>query len=195
MKGAGYKMSKDKDKNIDEEEELEQPEEQPVAEEEVKTDSNEAEQDSKAEEKIKAAQDKADEYLLAAQRIQADFENYKRRNKNAVSEATEEGINETVKLFLPMLDNVERAVDAAKKFGDESLLKGIELLLRQVNEIFEKLDVCEIETETFDPNFHHAVMQEEAGEGVEENQIVQVFQKGYMRKGKVLRFSMVKVAK
>ena len=187
MKGAGYKMSKDKDKNIDEEEELEQPEEQPVAEEEVKTDSNEAEQDSKAEEKIKAAQDKADEYLLAAQRIQADFENYKRRNKNAVSEATEDGINETVKLFLPMLDNVERAVDAAKKFGDESLL--------QVNEIFEKLDVCEIETETFDPNFHHAVMQEEAGEGVEENQIVQVFQKGYMRKGKVLRFSMVKVAK
>ena len=80
MKGAGYKMSKDKDKNIDEEEELEQPEEQPVAEEEEKTDSNEAEQDSKAEEKIKAAQDKADEYLLAAQRIQADFENYKRRN-------------------------------------------------------------------------------------------------------------------
>lgn len=180
-------MSKDiKDKEINEELETEQPANEPETENAESVD---------IEDKIKAAQDKADEYLLAAQRIQADFENYKRRNKNAISEATEDGINEAVKQFLPLLDNVERAVDAAKAFGDESFCKGIELLLRQTNEIFEKLDVCEIEADMFDPNFHNAVMQEEAQEGTEENKITQVFQKGYIRKGKVLRFSMVKVAK
>lgn len=183
-------MSKDiNDKSVNEELEVEQTEKEPETEDTAQTES------SAAEDKIKEAQSKADEYLLAAQRIQADFENYKRRNKNAISEATEDGINEAVKQFLPLLDNVERAVDAAKAFGDESFCKGIELLLRQTNEIFEKLDVCEIEADMFDPNFHNAVMQEEAQEGTEENKITQVFQKGYIRKGKVLRFSMVKVAK
>lgn len=185
-------MSKDiKDKEIKNEAEAEQQEENIEAEAESTAET----ENTAVDDKIKAAQDKADEYLLAAQRIQADFENYKRRNKNAISEATEDGINEAVKQFLPLLDNVERAVEAAKAFGDESFCKGIELLLRQTNEIFEKLDVCEIEADMFDPNFHNAVMQEEAAEGTEENKITQVFQKGYIRKGKVLRFSMVKVAK
>ncbi len=149
-----------------------------------------------AAEKVKAAEAKADEYLLAAQRIQADFENYKRRNKNAISEATDDGINEAVKQFIPILDNVERAVEAAQKFGDDSFMKGMDLLNRQVKELFEKLDVVEIETKDgFDPNFHNAVMQEEVSEGVKENEITAVFQKGYIRKGKVLRYSMVKVAK
>ena len=181
-------MNKDKkDKNTDEECELEQPEEQTAAEN--------AQAEQTEADKVKAAQDKADEYLLAAQRIQADFENYKRRNKNAISDATEDGINETVKQFLPLLDNVERAAEAARAFGDEAFCKGIDLLLRQTNDIFDKLDVCEIETDIFDPNFHNAVMREEAEDGTEENKITQVFQKGYIRKGKVLRFSMVKVAK
>ncbi len=145
---------------------------------------------------VKAAQAKCDEYLLAAQRIQADFENYKRRNKNAIAEATEDGINEAVKMFLPVIDNVDRAVDAAAQFGDEAFNKGIELLKRQVLDMLEKLDVSEIDTNCpFDPNFHNAVMQGEKEEGMEDNQITDVFQKGYVRKGKVLRFSMGKVAK
>ena len=156
----------------------------------------EAEQVDEAQAKIDAALAKADEYLLAAQRIQADFENYKRRNKNAIAEATEDGINEAVKMFLPVIDNVDRAVDAAEKFGDEAFNKGIELLKRQVTDMLEKLDVFEIDTNCpFDPNFHNAVMQAEKDEGMEDNQITDVFQKGYIRKGKVLRFSMVKVAK
>lgn len=192
------KMSKtDKNnKNNINEEELDTEKVDEVKDEE-KTAENEAENaDTQVNDEVSAAQKKADEYLLAAQRIQADFENYKRRNKNAIADATEDGVNETLKQFLPVLDNVDRAVDAAKQFGDESFTKGIELLQRQVKDVFEKLDVCEIEVANgFDPNFHNAVMQEEAGEGVEENTIVDVFQKGYMRKGKVLRFSMVKVAK
>jgi molecular chaperone GrpE len=156
----------------------------------------EAEQVDEAQTKIDAALAKADEYLLAAQRIQADFENYKRRNKNAIAEATEDGINEAVKMFLPVIDNVDRAVEAAEKFGDEAFNKGIELLKRQVTDMLEKLDVFEIDTNCpFDPNFHNAVMQAEKEEGMEDNQITDVFQKGYIRKGKVLRFSMVKVAK
>lgn len=179
-----------------------------MSEEEIKDVENEQEQtDSTADEatdkeaeaieaRIKAAEARADELLLAAQRIQADFENYKRRNKNAISEATEDGINEAVKMFLPVIDNVDRAVAAAEQFGDEAFNKGIELLKRQVLDMLEKLDVCEIDTNCpFDPNFHNAVMQGEREEGMEDNQITDVFQKGYMRKGKVLRFSMVKVAK
>lgn len=169
---------------------------QEAAEEETQEASTAEETVDETDAMLKEAQDKADEYLLAAQRIQADFENYKRRNKNAISEAMQDGINEAVKQFLPVMDNVERAVEAAQKFGDEAFCKGIELLQRQVNEVFEKLDVCEIDTNgAFDPNFHNAVMQEEADGDVKENQITEVFQKGYMRNGKVLRFSMVKVAK
>ena len=187
-------MGKDKlDKDINTEQETVQENEEVIAEEAA--DAEGAANTNPIEAKIKEAQDKADEYLLAAQRIQADFENYKRRNKNAISDATEDGINETVKQFLPVIDNVERAVEAARTFGDESFCKGIELLQRQVKDVFEKLEVCEIETVEFDPNFHNAVMQDEAGDDIKENQITQVFQKGYMRKGKVLRFSMVKVAK
>ncbi len=184
-------MGKDKkEKDIIEETELEN--EQAQTEENV---NEEAVAENEVEDRVKAAEDKVSEYLLAAQRIQADFENYKRRNKTAIADATEDGINEAVTQFLPFIDNVERAVEAAEAFGDESFCKGIELLLRQVREIFGKLDVFEIEAKEFDPNFHNAVMQEEAPEGVEENTITQVFQKGYIRKGKVLRFSMVKVAK
>ncbi len=166
--------------------------------EEIKEEAEQTAEEAVAEEisELEAAQNKADEYLLAAQRIQADFENYKRRNKSAISEATEDGINEAVKHFLPVLDNIDRAVEAAAQYGDENLQKGIELVHRQVMEAFEKLDVFEIETKDgFDPNYHNAVMQDEAQDGESENQITAVFQKGYIRKGKVLRFSMVKVAK
>ena len=156
----------------------------------------ETEQPNEADERVKAAEAKADEFLLAAQRIQAEFDNYRRRNKNAIAEATDDGINEAVKAFLPVIDNVDRAVEAAAQFGDESFNKGIELLKRQVMETLEKLDVVEIDTNCeFDPNFHNAVMQVEKQEGMEDNQIIDVFQKGYIRKGKVLRFSMVRVAK
>ena len=156
----------------------------------------ETEKPNEADERVKAEEAKADEFLLAAQRIQAEFDNYRRRNKNAIAEATDDGINEAVKAFLPVIDNVDRAVEAAAQFGDESFNKGIELLKRQVMETLEKLDVVEIDTNCeFDPNFHNAVMQVEKQEGMEDNQIIDVFQKGYIRKGMVLRFSMVRVAK
>lgn len=185
-------------KKIENEEITEESNEEQSVEEVEEVIEPEAEEvvDKEVEDKVAAAEKKVEEYLLAAQRIQADFENYKRRNKNAISDATEDGINEAVKEFIPVLDNVERAVEAAKQFGDESFLKGMDLLQRQVQDVFTKLDVFEIETKDgFDPNFHNAVMQEEAAEGVEEGTVTAVFQKGYIRKGKVLRFSMVKVAK
>ena len=174
--------------------EIETQEETPVEEQPAEASSQQEE--NGAVSPVEAAEKKAEEYLQAAQRIQADFENYKRRNKTAVADATDDGINEAIKAFLPVLDNMERAVDAAKQFGDESVLKGIEMVYRQMLDAFEKLGVCEIETAgAFDPAFHNAVMQEPKKEGECDNQITMVLQKGYMRKGKVLRFAMVKVAK
>jgi len=91
-----------------------------------------------------------------------------------------------------VLDNLERAVSAE---GDlESLKKGVDMTLKQFNSALDKLDVVEIPSEgEFDPNFHNAVMHVE-DENQGKNKIVEVFQKGYKRGDKVLRFSMVKVA-
>lgn len=138
-----------------------------------------------------------DEYLSLAQRIQADFDNYRKRNKNAIAEAYDAATVDVIKLFLPILDNLERALDAVKESSShEAILKGVEMVVRQFNDVFKKLGVEEIDAlgKPFDPGLHEAVMKAEVGEGVEDNTVIEVFQKGYKYKDKVIRHSMVKVA-
>lgn len=134
-----------------------------------------------------------EEYLNALKRERADFENYKKRNADLVARTHNEGVADTVKAILPVLDNLERAVASAA--DDESPLKtGVELVLRSFLDALKALGVEEISTDgAFDPNFHNAVMQVEAEEGEESGMVKEVFQKGYILKGKVLRYSMVKV--
>lgn len=144
----------------------------------------------------KAIQER-DEYLSMAQRIQADFDNYRKRNKNAIAEAYDAATADVIKLFLPILDNLERALDAAKEgSSDETISKGVEMVVRQFKDVLKKLGVEEIDAlgKPFDPELHEAVMKGEAGEGVEDNTVIEVFQKGYKYKDKVIRHSMVKVA-
>jgi molecular chaperone GrpE len=99
---------------------------------------------------------------------------------------------------LGVLDNMERASASAagdSGEGSASLREGIDMVVKQLKEILAKYDVEEIPTEgvKFDPNFHHAVMQEEDSDK-EEGTILEVFQKGYRIKTRVLRPSVVKVA-
>ena len=104
------------------------------------------------------------------------------------------GVRDTVEKLLPVIDNFERAVEAADD-KEDPMYKGVEMILKQFMEILENLGVKEIPSkgEPFDPNVHSAVMHVD-DESCDENVIVEVFQKGYTLGDKVIRPSMVKVA-
>ena len=137
-----------------------------------------------------------DEYLNALIRERADFENYKKRNAAAVSRAFADGQLETALLILPVLDNLERALQVeVSEEGAKAIKTGVEMVEKQLREVLGKLGVEEIEAlgKEFDPNLHNAVMQEEAEEGQESGIVKEVLMKGYKTKDRVLRHSMVKV--
>ncbi|MBR3296366.1 MAG: nucleotide exchange factor GrpE [Firmicutes bacterium] len=129
-------------------------------------------------------------------RLAADFQNYKRRSEQEKSAVYAMANEKIATQLLDVLDNFERALDAESApaegdgFGD-----GMRLVFKQLVGILEKNNVTEIKTEgeTFDPNFHNAVMTESV-EGVESGKITKVFQKGYKLNEKVIRPAMVAVA-
>ena len=141
---------------------------------------------------LKAAEAKVEEYLNMAQRVQADFENYRRRTKATRAEAYEDGAREFIKQLLPVVDNLERAI--AQESSDETLMTGVKLVHKQLMETLEKRGVELIDRpgEKFDPNLENAVMQGTADEG-EPGTVCAVLQKGYKMGDFVLRHAMVKV--
>lgn len=144
--------------------------------------------------KEKAA--KADEYLDKYQRTLAEYDNFRKRTVKEKEQLAGDTKVYVVSSLLPILDNLERAEQAAENESDENPLKtGVQMIIRSVKEEFEKLGVKEIEAfgKPFDPNFHNAVMHIE-DDSVAENTVVEVFQKGYAVGEKVIRPSMVKVA-
>jgi molecular chaperone GrpE len=125
-------------------------------------------------------------------RTAAEYENYRRRTIKEKESIYTDACEDVLKNILPILDNLERAHTVNGSVED--IKKGIEMTIRQFNDALSKLQVEEIETVgEFDPNFHNAVMHEE-NENLGKNTIVEVFQKGYKKGNKVLRYSMVKVA-
>ncbi len=140
---------------------------------------------------VAEADKKAEEFKNLAQRIQAEFDNYRKRTNDAIRISRNDGINDFLIELLPVIDNFERGLDA---ICEKSSRDGVELIYKQMLEILKKYDVEEIEAkgQEFNPNFHHAVAQEEDAEN--SNKVVEVFLKGYKRKDKVLRPAMVKVA-
>jgi len=173
------------------------PEGTPAGEAEAEQTAAEETQPSETEslqKKVEAAEAKAAEYLGLAQRVQADFENFRRRNESVRAEAYADGRREVAGLMLPVLDNLERAAAAAEQGTDEAIRSGVALVLKQMNEIYAKMDVVPIDRagEKFDPNLENAILQGTADEG-EPGTVCQVLQKGYMMGAKVLRHAMVKV--
>ena len=155
-------------------------------------------EETKKEDPVQKALDeanaKAAEYLALAQRVQADFENFRRRNENVRADAYADGRKDTAALMLPVLDNLERAVEAAAGSSDEALKNGVGMVLKQMTDAYGKLEVKPIDRlgEKFDPNLENAILQGTAEEG-EPGTVCQVLQKGYMSGDKVLRHAMVKV--
>jgi len=152
-----------------------------------------AEEFAAAKAHIEAITKEKDETVSLLQRIQADFDNFRRRNASIRLDSYEEGKRDTVKELLPALDNLERALDAIPA-ENASLREGIAMVQRQMIDSLKKLGLEEIEDDCkFDPNKHEAVMREKV-DGKESGDIVVVFQKGYRMGDRVIRHCMVKVA-
>ena len=141
---------------------------------------------------LEKARAQAEEYLDMAQRVQADFDNFRRRNASVRADAYEDGARDMVKLILPVIDNLERALES--ETADEKLREGVQLTYRQLMDALQKRGVTVIDRrgEKFDPRLENAVMRADASMG-EPGTVCQVFQKGYQRGETVMRHAMVQV--
>ena len=156
-----------------------------------KKNSKQAEIDAlKAEiERLKSeAKEKDDKYL----RLAAEYDNFRRRSREEKDAIYESALADTVAELLPIIDNLERA---ANYDDGEKVKEGLCMTLKSVAAVLSSLGIESVGAvgETFDPNLHNAVMHiddESAGEG----EIVEVFEKGYKKNKKVIRFAMVKTA-
>ncbi len=149
-----------------------------------------AEEVKALKEKLDKLQEDRDDAVKQAQRLQAEFENYRKRNAQISADSRDDGVREAVKNMLPVLDNFERALDNAP---EDAFAEGIRNIRKQFMDALSKCGAEEIEAEgKFDPNLHDAVMKDNQ-EGAESGDITAVFQKGWRVKGKIVRYAMVKV--
>ena len=180
-------MEETKNENtaVEENEAAEQKSKEPK---EKKTKGKEKELLSKIEELEAAACEKDDKYL----RLAAEYDNFRRRSRDEKDATYENAVADTVSELLPIIDNLERAA----AFSDDSSLKeGIVMIFKSVEAVFSKLGVESFgaKGDKFDPNLHNAVMHEENAD-FGEGEISEVFQKGYKKGNKIIRFAMVKTA-
>lgn len=128
-------------------------------------------------------------------RLYAEYDNFRRRSAKEREGVYAEAYCDALEQILPVIDNLERAVQYTADDPESPMAKGIELTVKSCVEALNKMGVYEIEAlgKQFDPNLHNAVMHVE-DDAFGENEIVEVFMKGYIKGEKVLRFSMVKVA-
>ncbi|NLW41385.1 MAG: nucleotide exchange factor GrpE [Tissierellia bacterium] len=167
-----------------------------AADEEIKEEAKEEGEkvEVKEDEEQKGEENKIEELTNQLLRLQADFVNYKNRvekEKDRIySNATEELITE----LLPVLDNFERALESVEE--KDGFYEGVKMIYAQILKVLNDKGLEEIDClgKEFDPNYHHAVFAEDV-EGKEEGTILEVLQKGYLLNDKVIRPSMVKVAK
>ena len=150
---------------------------------------NEKEEQAAPAEETKQEAPENDKYL----RLLAEYDNYRKRTAKEKADIYADTRCEVVTQFLPVYDNLARAL--AQTTEDEAYRKGIEMTMNQLNSVLEKLGVTRTESlgKAFDPKLHNAVMHVD-DETKGENEIVDVFQEGFMLGEKVIRFAMVKVA-
>jgi molecular chaperone GrpE len=142
-------------------------------------------------EELRRERDAVQDRLL---RTAAEFDNYRKRMDRERRDLAESTAGEVMKDLLPIIDNLERALHAAEQ--DDPLRKGVELIHKQMLEMLRKRGVTPIEAlgADFDPNFHQAVIHEESAQH-REGEVMAELQRGYVVGDRLLRPSMVKVAK
>ena len=187
---------------IEPEEELEapaaEPEEAAEAKENKKEDKKEKKQKKESKKDREAELKETAEKLIQAEkekylRLCAEYDNFRKRSQRERDTLYADIKADTLLKFLPVYDNLERAL--ATPTEDEAYRRGVEMIMTQFCTTMQKLGITEIEAlgQKFDPNVHNAVMHIE-DEAFGENEVVEVFQKGFMLNDKVIRFAMVKVA-
>jgi molecular chaperone GrpE len=167
-----------------------------AAADETATGTVEAEQDAIAAD-LEKARAEAESYLDDLRRLQADFDNYRKRTLREQTARTASASQALVAKLLPVLDNFELAVSAAERSRDfDRMLQGVEMVLGALREVLEGEGLVKIEAEgkPFDPERHEAVIAVEQ-EDAEPGMVVDIVRAGYELGGKVLRPAMVKVAK
>lgn len=182
-------MASEEQKNEEILEEIQNPEEEtlPEAEEVVE------EPEKEAAEKVTAKEE--EDALNRLIRLQADFENYKKRTQKEKAEISQFAAERFATKLLPVLDNLERAQASFKDSADEakSYADGVAMVFKQLMDVLTEEGLEEVDCDcSFDPNLHHGVATEDHPEK-EDQDILEVFQKGYSFKGKLIRPAMVKI--
>ena len=135
-----------------------------------------------------------DEYLDLLQRTKADFENYRKRALRDQERLVAHAHERLVRELLPILDDLERALEAAERHEEAALVDGVQLVQQSLRKALEKEGLAEIETEGgFDPHVHEAMLTQ-PGNGAEPGSVLEVVQRGYRLGDKVVRPARVIVA-
>ena len=148
-----------------------------------------------ADAEIEALRKERDQYLDRLARLQAEFDNFRKRSVREQQDYRDYALVDALKSFLPILDSLDRA--AKSELTDvEQLRSGVELIDRQFHDALSKLGVQPIaaEGQPFDPNYHQAIQMEETDEAPD-NTVIGELQRGYRIKERLLRPAMVRVAK
>lgn len=159
--------------------------------------AKDSEKGESLEEKLRQTEEKLKEAEDRCLRLQADFENSRKRMAREKADFLNYGYERILTPLLPLLDDLERSMEAAKTNSDlEGLVKGVELVTKEFMTTLEKMGVSRIATvgEKFDPNVHEAVGQEERDDQ-EPDTVVNEIQKGYKLKDRLLRAARVIVSK
>lgn len=182
---------------MSEKENLLEKEEERVAAEEIKEAEVELSEIDKLKEENAKLKSKVEELEGDYLRKNAEFQNFRKRQEKEIEELRKFASEKVMIKLLDNVDNLERAIAASTETKDfDSLIKGVEMTLSQMKNIMVSEGIEEVgsEGQMYDPHTHHAVMVEDSPSH-ENDQIIQVFQKAYKMKGKVIRPAMVKVCK
>ncbi len=160
-------------------------------ENEVKEESAEAVKEPSAEERIAELEKKIAEYDDKYLRMAAEYDNFRRRAREEREAVYESAASDTVAQLLPVIDNLERAA----LYQGDKVSEGLAMITKSVSEVLAGLGVESFGApgDIFDPNLHNAVMHEES-DTAKEGEITEVFQKGYKKGKRIIRFAMVKSA-
>jgi molecular chaperone GrpE len=149
---------------------------------------------SALEGRLAEAEAKRDEYLDLAQRVQADFENYRKRAVREQERLVAHAHERLVRELLPILDDLERTLEAAERHEEAALVDGVKLVERSLRAALQKEGLVEIATDgPFDPHVHEAMLTQ-PGQGAESGAVLDVLQRGYRVGDKVVRPARVIVA-
>ncbi|MNI16423.1 heat shock protein GrpE [compost metagenome] len=151
---------------------------------------------SEGEAELDELRKQADENLQRYLRVQADFDNFRRRARLEKEDFAKYASLKVIEQLLPVMDNFERALSSSKETKDfDALAKGLDMTYRQLDNVLEQEGLKAIEAvgQPFNPEYHQAIMQVESEEHVE-GIILEELQKGYLLKDKVIRPAMVKVS-